>query len=74
MHSTKHGKNSKTPEKSETKTSTNNNNNILKQALQAKAQRLRRYTKRSEQYKQNKMFREDSKRFYRELGKKTHPE
>ena len=38
----------------------------LKQALQAKAQRLRRYTKRSEQYKQNKMFREDSKRFYRE--------
>ena len=43
----------------------------LKQALQAKAQRLRRYIKRSEQYKQNKMFREDSKRFYRELGKKT---
>ena len=43
----------------------------LKQALQAKAQRLRRYTKRSEQYKQNKMFREDSKRFYRELGKKA---
>ena len=34
-------------------------------------QRLRRYTKRSEQYKQNKMFREDSKKFYRELGKKT---
>ena len=43
----------------------------LKQALQAKAQRIRRYTKRSEWYKQNKMFREDSKRFYRELGKKT---
>ena len=43
----------------------------VKQALQAKAQRLRRYTKRSEQYKQNKMFREDSKIFYRELGKKT---
>ena len=43
----------------------------LKQALQAKAQRIRRYTKRSEQYKQNKMFREDSKKFYRELGKKT---
>ena len=43
----------------------------LNQALQAKAQRLRRYTKRSEQYKQNKMFREDSKRFNRELGKKT---
>ena len=43
----------------------------LKQALQAKAQRIRRYTKRSQQFKQNKMFREDSKRFYRELGKKT---
>ena len=43
----------------------------VKQALQAKTQRLRRYTKRSEQYKQNKLFREDSKRFYRELGKKT---
>ena len=42
-----------------------------KQALQAKAQRIRRYTKRCEQYKQNKMFREDSKRFYRELGRKT---
>ena len=46
----------------------------LKQALQAKAQRLRRYTKRSEQYKENKMFREDLKRFYRELGKKNHPD
>ena len=43
----------------------------LKQALKAKAQRIRRYTKRSEQYKQNKMFREDSKTFYGELGKKT---
>ena len=43
----------------------------LKQTLQAKALTLRRYTKRSEQYKQNKLFREDSKRFYRELGKKT---
>ena len=43
----------------------------LKQALQTKAQSLRRYTKRSEQYKQNKMFREDAKRVYRALGKKT---
>ena len=43
----------------------------LQQLLQAKAQRLRRYTKRSEQYKQSNRFREDSKRFYRELGKKT---
>ena len=43
----------------------------LKQALQVKAQRIRRYTKRGEWYKQNKMFMEDSKTFYRELGKKT---
>ena len=43
----------------------------LKQALQSKAQRLRRYIKRSEQYKENKRFRDDTKRFYRELGKKT---
>ena len=43
----------------------------IKQALQAKVQRIRRYTKRSEQYKQNKMSRENSKRFYTELGKKT---
>ena len=43
----------------------------LKQVLQAKAQRIRRYTKRSEWYKQNKMFGEDSNRFFRELGKNT---
>ena len=43
----------------------------LKQNLQAKTQQLRRYSKRSKQYRQNKMFREDAKRFYRELGKKT---
>ena len=43
----------------------------LKQNLQAKAQRIRRYTKRSKQYRQNKMFREDAMRFYRELRKKT---
>ena len=43
----------------------------LKQNLQAKVQRLRQYTKRSKHYRQNKMLREDAKRFYRELGKKT---
>ena len=43
----------------------------LKQAPQAKAKRLRRFTKRSELYKQNKIFRQDSKRFYRDLGRKT---
>ena len=43
----------------------------LNQALQAKTQRIRRYTKISKWYKQNKMSREDSKRFYRELVKMT---
>ena len=43
----------------------------LKQKLQAKVQRASRYTKRSEQNRQNKIFREDAKRFYRGLGKKT---
>ena len=42
----------------------------LKQTLQTKAQRIR-YTTKCKQFKQNKMFREHSKRFYRELGKKT---
>ncbi|XP_030758038.1 uncharacterized protein LOC115883767 [Sitophilus oryzae] len=37
----------------------------LKMKLQAKGQRLRRYTKRSDQYRQNKMFNEDMKKFYR---------
>lgn len=39
----------------------------IKMKLQAKAQRLRRYTKRSEQYQQNKTFKNDAKRFYREM-------
>ena len=29
------------------------------------------YTKRSVQYKQNKMLHKDAKRFYRDLGKKN---
>ena len=37
---------------------------------QAKAQRLRRYEKRETQYSQNKMFKEDAKKFYRNLGMK----
>ena len=41
----------------------------LKQALQAKHKDTEDVPKRSEQYKQNNMFREDSKRFYRKLGK-----
>jgi hypothetical protein len=40
----------------------------LKQKVQAKAQRLRMYEKRETQYSQNKMFKEDIKIFYRNLG------
>ena len=42
----------------------------LKQEIQAKAQRIRRYEKRSKFYRQNKLFKQDGKKFYRELGKK----
>ena len=41
----------------------------LKMKIQAKAQRLRRYDKRSKQYNQNRMFNKDRKKFYRSLGK-----
>ena len=44
---------------------------IIKQQMQAKAQRIRRFEKRSKFYRQNKTFKEDTKRFYRELGKKS---
>jgi hypothetical protein len=36
----------------------------LKQKVQAKAQRIRRYEKRNNQCIQNKMFKEDTKQFY----------
>ena len=36
-----------------------------------KAQRIRRYEKRETQYRQNKMFKEDTKKFYRNLGMKN---
>ena len=39
----------------------------LKQKVQAKAQRIRRYEKRETLYSQNKMFKEDTKKFYRNL-------
>jgi len=42
----------------------------LKQKVQAKAQRIERYEKRETQYSQNKMFKEDTKKFYRNLGMK----
>jgi len=40
----------------------------IKMKIQAKAQRLRRYTKRSNYYHQNKIFNEDAKKFYRQLN------
>lgn len=43
----------------------------LKQKIQAKAQRIRRYEKRKNQYIQNKMFKENTNRFYRHLGAKA---
>ena len=43
----------------------------LKWQLQAKARRLRRYTKRTDQYQQNKTLKEYAKKFYRELGKQN---
>jgi len=43
----------------------------LKQKVQAKAQRIRRHEKRETQYSQNKMFKEDTKKFYRNLGIKN---
>ena len=43
----------------------------LKQKLQVKAQRLRRFNKRTKFYRQNKIFETDAKKFYREIGKET---
>jgi len=43
----------------------------LKQKVQAKAQRIRRYEKRETLYSQNKMLKEDTKKFYRNLGMKN---
>ena len=40
----------------------------LKQKVQAKAQRIRRYEKRETQ---NNMFKEDTKKFFRNLGMKN---
>ena len=41
----------------------------LKQKIQLKAQRMRRYDKRSKFYQQNNTFKMNKKKFYRELGK-----
>ena len=42
----------------------------LKQQIQAKAQRIKRFEKRNKHFRQNMIFKEDAKKFYRELGKK----
>ena len=42
----------------------------LKQRIQAKAQRIRRFEKRRKQSRQNRMFKSNPKVFYRELGNK----
>ena len=43
----------------------------LKQKVQAKAQRIRRSENRETHYSQNKVFKEDTKTFYRTLGVKN---
>jgi hypothetical protein len=43
----------------------------LKHKVQAKAQRIGRYEKRETQYSQNKMYKEDTKKFYSNLGIKN---
>ncbi|XP_047501775.1 uncharacterized protein LOC125047544 [Penaeus chinensis] len=45
----------------------------LKMKLQAKAQRLRRYAERSDQFHQNRLFRENTKKFYRDLNQNQKP-
>jgi hypothetical protein len=52
-------------------------NETLKQKIAAKAQRKRRYQKREKFFKQNNLFKTDTKKFYRELNsdqnKVSHP-
>ena len=43
----------------------------LKKQLQAKAQRLRRHTKRANVFRQDNTYRNNAKKLYRELGKKA---
>ena len=42
----------------------------LKQKIQVKAQRERRFDKSNKFYRQNKIFQMDAKKFYRKIGKK----
>ena len=41
----------------------------IKQKMQLKAQRIRRYERRSKFYRQNMIFKTDARKFYREVGK-----
>ena len=41
---------------------------VLKQQIQAKAQRIRRFEKRAKFFRQNKIFKQDAKKIHRELG------
>ena len=43
----------------------------IKQKIQVKAQRLRRFDKRHHFYRHNWMFRTDAKKFYREIGRQS---
>ena len=43
----------------------------LKQKLQVKAQRMRRFEKRSKFFRQNRIFETDARKFYREINKST---
>jgi hypothetical protein len=43
----------------------------LKLKVEAKAPRIRRYKRKETQYMQNKMFKEDTKKVYRNLGTKN---
>ena len=45
---------------------------MIKQKMQLKAQRMRRYEKRSKFYRQNMIFKTDAKKFYREVGKERY--
>ena len=48
----------------------NNAKENVRQLIQEKAQRVRRFENRGKQFRQNITFATDTKRFYRELGKK----
>ena len=43
---------------------------MINQQITAKSQRTRPYEKRNKQYRQNKLFKNNAKQFYSEIGKK----